>query len=173
MKALCEHLAREGYRVTELPVDSEGQSRYGPVRRSLSPDTAVVSLMWANNETGVIFPVEEAAQLARERGILFHTDAVQAVGKIPINMKTTAIDMLSFSGHKLHAPKGIGVLYVERGPNFHPFSSAAIRKRDVAAAQKIRRASSALGRPVNWPLRIWRQKIPESKSFATGLKMKF
>jgi cysteine desulfurase len=89
--------------------------------RNLSPDTAIVSLMWANNETGVIFPVEAAAQLAQEKGILFHTDAVQAVGKIPINMKENAIHMLSFSGHKLHAPKGIGVLYIRRGTKFSPF----------------------------------------------------
>ena len=88
---------------------------------SLTPDTAVVSLMWANNETGVIFPVEKAAELAHERGILFHTDAVQAAGKIPIDMRKNAIDMLSISGHKLHAPKGIGVLYVRKGTKFSPF----------------------------------------------------
>ena len=77
--------------------------------------------MWANNETGVIFPVEEAAKLARDKGILFHTDAVQAVGKIPINMRGNTIDMLSLSGHKLHAPKGVGVLYVRKGTRFSPF----------------------------------------------------
>jgi cysteine desulfurase len=77
--------------------------------------------MWANNETGVIFPVEEMAKITRERGILFHTDAVQTVGKIPINLKETAIDFLSISGHKLHAPKGIGVLYVRKGTPFVPF----------------------------------------------------
>src|SRR5208283_5259070 len=76
---------------------------------------------WGNNETGVIFPVEEAANLVHEKGILFHTDAVQAAGKIPINMKNNAIDMLSISGHKLHAPKGIGVLYIRRGTKFSPF----------------------------------------------------
>jgi cysteine desulfurase len=89
--------------------------------RVLTPDTAIVSLMWANNETGVLFPVEKAAALATERGILFHTDAVQAVGKIPINMNANAIDMLSISGHKLHAPKGIGILYVRKGTKFSPF----------------------------------------------------
>jgi cysteine desulfurase len=77
--------------------------------------------MWGNNETGVIFPVEEAARMAHEKGILFHTDAVQTTGKIPINMKNNVIDMLSISGHKLHAPKGIGVLYVRRGTKFSPF----------------------------------------------------
>ena len=121
VKVLCEHLTQRGYRVTELPVDRDGRLDMELFENSLSRDTAVVSLMWANNETGVIFPVERAAQLAHERGILFHTDAVQAVGKIPINMRANNIDMLSFSGHKLHAPKGIGVLYIRKGTRFLPF----------------------------------------------------
>jgi cysteine desulfurase len=121
VRALCAHLATQGYRVTELPVDSEGRLDLEQYKRALTPDTAIVSLMWANNETGVIFPVEKAAELARERGILFHTDAVQAVGKIPIDVKKYPIDLLSLSGHKLHAPKGIGVLYVKRGTKFSPF----------------------------------------------------
>jgi cysteine desulfurase len=121
VKALCAHLTRQGYRVTELPVDKNGLLDMDQFERSLSADTAVVSLMWANNETGVLFPVEQAAEIAREKGILFHTDAVQAVGKIPINMSKNVIDMLSISGHKLHAPKGIGILYVRKGTKFSPF----------------------------------------------------
>jgi cysteine desulfurase len=121
VKVLCEHLREKGYRVTELAVDTEGNLDMEEYERSLTPDTGVVSLMWANNETGVVFPLERAARLAREKGIIFHTDAVQAVGKMPINMKENAISMLSFSGHKLHAPKGIGVLYVRRGTRFSPF----------------------------------------------------
>lgn len=121
VKVLCEHLAQKGYRVTMLSVDAEGMLDMNEYEASLTPDTAVVSIMWANNETGVIFPVEDAARLARERGILFHTDAVQAAGKIPINMKGNSIDMLSISGHKLHAPKGVGVLYVRKGTCFSPF----------------------------------------------------
>ncbi|MFZ0930535.1 MAG: cysteine desulfurase NifS [Syntrophobacteraceae bacterium] len=121
VRALCAHLATQGYRLTELPVDGEGRLDLDQYRRALTPDTAIVSLMWANNETGVIFPIEKAAQMARERRILFHTDAVQAVGKIPINLADTPIDMLSLSGHKLHAPKGIGVLYLRKGTKFSPF----------------------------------------------------
>ncbi len=121
IKSLCAHLTRQGYRVTEIPVDKEGLLDMNHYERSLTPDTAVVSLMWANNESGVLFPVEKAAELAHKRGILFHTDAVQAVGKIPIHMKANVIDMLSISGHKLHAPKGIGILYVRRGTKFSPF----------------------------------------------------
>ncbi|MCE5266241.1 MAG: cysteine desulfurase NifS [Deltaproteobacteria bacterium] len=121
IKSLCANLAGKGYRVTELPVDKNGILDMEQYVASLTPDTAVVSLMWANNETGVIFPVEKAAELAHERGILFHTDAVQALGKVPIKMEKNAIDMLSFSGHKLHAPKGIGVLYIRKGTRFSPF----------------------------------------------------
>jgi cysteine desulfurase len=119
--ALCSHLSAQGYKVTELPVDKNGILDLENLEKSLTPDTAIVSLMWGNNETGVIFPVEEAARMAHEKGILFHTDAVQTTGKIPINMKNNVIDMLSISGHKLHAPKGIGVLYVRRGTKFSPF----------------------------------------------------
>ncbi len=121
VKVLCENLAQKGYRVTSLPVDPEGRLDMDEYEASLTPDTAIASIMWANNETGVIFPVEEAARLAHEKGILFHTDAVQAIGKIPVNMKKNTIDMLSLSGHKLHAPKGIGVLYVRKGTRFSPF----------------------------------------------------
>jgi len=121
VKVLCEHLAERNYRVTTIEVDSDGNLDMDHYRKSLSADVAVVSLMWANNETGVLFPVEEAARLAHERGILFHTDAVQAVGKVPINMRTNVIDMLSLSGHKLHAPKGVGVLYVRKGTKFSSF----------------------------------------------------
>jgi cysteine desulfurase len=109
-----------GYRVTELSVDGEGLLDMTETERALMPDTAVVSVMYANNETGVIFPVERIAEMCRERGILFHTDAVQAVGKIPLNMKKSYIDMLSLSGHKLHAPKGVGALYVRKGTKFKP-----------------------------------------------------
>ena len=107
--------------MTEMPVDGEGRLNLEHYARSLTPDTAVVSVMWANNETGVIFPVEKAAAMARHKGILFHTDAVQAVGKIPIDLSQSAIDMLSLSGHKLHAPKGVGALYVRKGTKFSPF----------------------------------------------------
>ncbi len=121
VRALCAHLATQGYRITELPVDKNGILDLENLEKSMTPDTAIVSLMWGNNETGVIFPVEEAAAMAHEKGILFHTDAVQAAGKIPINLKKNVIDMLSISGHKLHAPKGVGVLYIRRGTKFSPF----------------------------------------------------
>ncbi len=118
---VCTYLARKGYRVTELSVDREGRLDLDELRESITKDTALVSIMYANNETGVIFPIEEIGQIVKAEGIPFHTDAVQAAGKIPLNMKNSTVDMLSISGHKLHAPKGIGVLYIRKGTRFSPF----------------------------------------------------
>ena len=121
VRALCKWLAEHGCRVTEIPVNGDGLLDLAEVEAALTPDTAVVSIMAANNETGVLFPVERIAEMCAARGILFHTDAVQAVGKVPVDMQRNRIDMLSLSGHKLHAPKGIGVLYVRKGTRFAPF----------------------------------------------------
>lgn len=117
---LCRKLEREGYTTTYLSVNEKGMLNLHELRASLREDTALVSVMAANNETGVIFPVERIGQMVKDRGILFHVDAVQAVGKIPLNMKDSSIDMLTLSGHKLHATKGIGALYVRRGVRFRP-----------------------------------------------------
>ncbi|MDA8140797.1 MAG: cysteine desulfurase NifS [Desulfobacteraceae bacterium] len=121
VKNLVEYLGRNGYRITFVPVDKKGRLDLNYLYAHLSDDTAIVSLMWANNETGVIFPVEEIAAQVHKRGAVFHTDAVQAVGKVPINMAENQIDLLSLSGHKLHAPKGIGALYIRKGTKFAPF----------------------------------------------------
>ena len=129
VRALCAWLGERGYRVTEVGVDSEGLLDMAELESALTPDTAVVSIMWANNETGVLFPVERIAEMCRERGILFHTDAVQAVGKIPIDMRKSAVDMLSLSGHKLHAPKGIGALFVRKGTPFEPLMIGGHQER--------------------------------------------
>ncbi len=117
---LCRRLEKDGYTVTYLSVNDKGQLDLDELEASLTGNTAVVSIMYANNETGVIFPIEQIGQIVKEYGALFHVDAVQAVGKIPLNMKTSSIDMLTLSGHKIHAPKGIGALYVRKGVRFRP-----------------------------------------------------
>ncbi len=117
----CQDLAGRGYEVTFLPVDRQGNLDLDQAAEAIREDTAIVSVMWANNETGVIFPVTEIAQMAKAKGALFHTDAVQAVGKVPTRLGETAIDLLSLSGHKLHTPKGVGVLYVRKGTPFVPY----------------------------------------------------
>ncbi len=117
---LCPYLRSKDYRITELSVDPKGQLDLEELKSAIGDDTAMVSIMYANNETGVIFPIDAIGEIVKARGIPFHTDAVQAVGKIPLDMSKQPIDMLSLSGHKLHAPKGIGVLYLRRGTKFSP-----------------------------------------------------
>jgi cysteine desulfurase len=121
VKNLCETLSKRGYRVTFVRVDGKGRLDIDQLKRHLTNDTALVSVMWANNETGVIFPIREIGELVRDKGIIFHTDAVQVAGKIPVDVKADNVDMLSMSGHKIHAPKGVGVLYVRKGTKFSPF----------------------------------------------------
>ena len=112
---------RNGYRVTRLGVDEKGRLDMDEYAAALTPDTAIVSIMYANNEVGNIYPIPQMAEMAKERGILFHTDAVQAAGKVDIDLEKVPVDMLSISGHKLHAPKGVGMLYVRKGLIFRPF----------------------------------------------------
>ncbi|MBD2498493.1 cysteine desulfurase NifS [Nostoc sp. FACHB-280] len=117
---VCKQLETQGYSVTYLSVNSQGQLDLDELEASLTGNTALVSIMYANNETGTVFPIEQIGLRVKERGALFHVDAVQAVGKLPLNMKTSTVDMLTMSGHKIHAPKGIGALYVRRGVRFRP-----------------------------------------------------
>lgn len=115
------YLQTQGYRVDYIGVDELGRFNMEQFKAVLDEDTALVSIMWANSETGTIFPIAEIAKLAHEKGALFHTDAVQAVGKIPVDVQAAGVDMLSLSAHKFHGPKGIGVLYVKRGTRFLPY----------------------------------------------------
>lgn len=141
--SLCDHLASEGYTVHKLKVDKRGRLDLAEYASLLNDDVAIVSVMWANNETGTLFPVLEMAQMADDAGIMFHTDAVQAVGKVPMNLQDSAIHMLSLSGHKLHAPKGIGVLYLRRGTRFRPLLRGGHQERGRRAGTE--NAASIVG----------------------------
>jgi cysteine desulfurase len=121
IKNLFEHLSKKGYQVSFVPVDKKGSLDLDYLYEHLTTETAIVSIMWANNETGVIYPVDEIAAAVREKGVVFHTDAVQGVGKLEVDVKKTQVDMLSLSGHKIHAPKGVGALYLKKGTKFSPF----------------------------------------------------
>ena len=144
--SLCDHLERhEGYKVHYIPVDRLGRISIEAYAAALSEQVAVVSMMYANNETGTIFPVESMARMAKEKGALFHTDAVQAVGKIALNIQESAIDMLSLSGHKLHAPKGVGALYVRRGTRYRPMLRGGHQERGRRAGTENTTGIIALG----------------------------
>jgi cysteine desulfurase len=130
---LCQNLEKKGYRVTWLGVDANGALDLAELRAALSDDTAVVSIMWANNETGVIFPIEEIGAVVRAKGIPFHVDAVQAAGKLAVNVKDLPVDLLTISGHKFYAAKGIGALYVRRGITFSPLLIGGHQERNRRA----------------------------------------
>ena len=125
----CRELEKTGFRITYLPVDRDGLLSISDLENAITPETAGVSLMWANNETGVLSPVEEIAALCRSKGILFHCDAVQAAGKIPIDLKNVPIDYLSLTGHKIGAPKGVGALFVRRKAPFSAFIQGGHQER--------------------------------------------
>ncbi|MGF1547378.1 MAG: cysteine desulfurase NifS [Thiotrichales bacterium] len=143
---LCQHLEKEGYKVHYLKVDTKGRLDLDEYRKLLTDKVAIVSVMWANNETGTLFPVVEMAEMAHAAGVMFHTDAVQAVGKIPMDLRNTAIDMLSISGHKLHAPKGVGVLYLRRGARFRPLLRGGHQERGRRAGTENTASIVALGK---------------------------
>ncbi|RUS96690.1 cysteine desulfurase NifS [Trichormus variabilis SAG 1403-4b] len=143
---VCKQLETQGYTVTYLSVNAKGQLDLDELEASLTGNTALVSVMYANNETGTIFPIEEIGVRVKEYGAIFHVDAVQAVGKLPLNMKTSTIDMLTISGHKIHAPKGIGVLYVRRGVRFRPFLLGGHQERGRRAGTENVPGIIALGK---------------------------
>jgi len=126
----CMALEKDGYRVTYLPVDRDGLLKLADLENAITDETAVVSLMWANNETGVLFPVKEIAEICRARGVLFHCDAVQTAGKLAIDVRRVQADYLSLTGHKFHAPKGVGALYVRRKAPFSPLIHGGHQERN-------------------------------------------
>ncbi|ABB39873.1 cysteine desulfurase NifS [Oleidesulfovibrio alaskensis G20] len=143
---LVQHLEKKGYEATYLSVDEKGRLDLDELRGALRKDTAIVSVMYANNETGTIFPIKEIAAIVKEKGALFHTDAVQAVGKLHINVQEVPVDFLALSGHKLHAPKGVGALYVRRGTPYRPFLRGGHQERGRRAGTENVAGIIALGK---------------------------
>ncbi len=164
--SLCEYLEKEGYTVHYLKVDKKGRLDIQEYYKLLSDNVAIVSVMWANNESGTLFPVEEMAEMARSAGVMFHTDAVQAVGKLPIDLKNTCIDMLSLSGHKLHAPKGIGVLYLRRGVRFRPLLRGGHQERGRRAGTENAASIVALGKACEMAM----EAMEYEKSFVRAMR---
>ncbi|WP_243440140.1 cysteine desulfurase NifS [Fundidesulfovibrio soli] len=143
---VAKHLERRGYDATYLGVDAEGRLDLDELRESIRPDTALISVMYANNETGVIFPIQEIAEIAKERGVLVHTDAVQVLGKVPFDLKTLPVDFLAVSGHKVHAPKGVGALFVRKGVQFRPFMLGGHQERGRRAGTENTTGIIGLGK---------------------------
>ncbi len=143
---VCKQLETQGYTVTYLSVNHQGQLDLDELEASLTGNTALVTIMYANNETGTVFPIEQIGLRVKEYGAIFHVDAVQVVGKIPLNMKTSTVDMLTLSGHKLHGPKGIGALYIRRGVRFRPFMIGGHQERGRRAGTENVPAIIALGK---------------------------
>ena len=144
----CEQLEKEGFEVTYLPVDEFGIVRMDALAKAIRPDTTLISVMAANNEIGAIQPIEEIAKIAKEKGILFHTDAVQAIGSIAFDVKAMGIDMLSLSGHKFHAPKGVGALYVRNGVKLQRLINGGAQERTQRAGTENLASIVGLGKAI-------------------------
>ncbi|MGL1959287.1 MAG: cysteine desulfurase NifS [Colwellia sp.] len=142
---LCQNLERKGYFIHWIDVDNQGRINLDAYTKALSERVAIVSIMWANNETGSIFPIEKMAKLANEVGVIFHCDAVQVAGKIPVKVSGTHIDLMSISGHKFHGPKGIGALYLRRGSKFRPLFRGGHQERGRRAGTENTSGIVALG----------------------------
>jgi cysteine desulfurase len=160
---LCQHLEKKGYRVTWLGVDQNGALDLEELRAALSDDTALVSIMWANNETGVIFPVAEIGAIVRAKGIPFHVDAVQAAGKLPLRVKDLPVDLLTISGHKFYAPKGVGALYVRRGITFPPFMIGGHQEKNRRAGTENVTSIIGMGRAAEITLNRLAEDSPRIK----------
>lgn len=156
----------DGYRLTCLPVDRDELLKLADLENAFTDDTAVVSLMWANNETGVLFPVREIGELCRSRGVLFHCDAVQAVGKLPVNLRDVPVDYLSLTGHKLHAPKGIGALYIRRKVPFSPLIHGGHQERGLRGGTENVALIAALGKAAE----LARQQLPDYEAKVRPLR---
>lgn len=169
----CEGLAKRGHAITWLGVNSDGQIDLGELERAITDETALVSVMWANNETGVIFPIDEIARIVREKGATFHTDAVQTIGKLPVNLSEMPVSFLSLSGHKLHAPKGVGVLYTNRRTKYSPFVTGGSQENGRRAGTENVTHIIALGKACEIAAKNIAHEVTEVRAmrdaFETGI----
>jgi len=168
--SVCRDLENQGYTVIELAVDNKGRLDLSELESHLDDNTAIVTIMFANNETGVVFPVEKIADMVKSKGIVFHTDAVQAVGKIPINLSKSNIDLLSLSGHKLHAPKGVGILYVRKGTRLAPFMLGGHQEGGRRAGTENVPGIIGLGRACELAMQNFDQENKKVKSLRDKLE---
>lgn len=169
--SLCKFLEKkDGYDVTYLDVDEHGRLDPNTLREAIREDTAIISIMWANNETGNIYPIEKLATIAKEKGVIFHTDAVQAVGKVPIDLKKIPVDMLSLSGHKLHAPKGVGALFVRKKLPFRPLLIGGHQEGSRRAGTENTTGIIALGKACELAMQHMDEEITEVKALRDKLE---
>jgi len=164
----CEYMEKQGYEVTYLPVDEYGIVSLEDVRKAIRPDTALITIMAANNEIGTIQPIAEIGKLAREAGVLFHTDAVQAIGAVPVDVKEWNVDMLSLSGHKFHAPKGVGALYIRKGIRISNLIYGGAQERGLRAGTENLPGIVALGKAIELAV----AELPEYSERLTRLRDK-
>lgn len=165
----AQELEKRGYEVTWLSVDRSGQLNLRELANAIRPDTALISIMWANNETGVIFPIEEIAAIAREAGVPLHSDAIQAAGKIAINLRDVPMQFLSISGHKLNAPKGVGALYVNARARFSPFLVGGSHENERRAGTENAASIVALGKAAE----IAREMLRDEQTRVRDLRDRF
>lgn len=164
------NMEKEGVKIHRLAVDRNGQISLDELRRALTPETALVSLMSANNETGIFLPLAQAGAMIKEQGILFHVDAVQSVGKDPLNLKNSDIDYLSLSGHKLYGPKGIGALYVRPGAPFEPLIAGGSQERGRRGGTENVPGIAGLGRACEWVAEDFAEEVIRLKSLRDGFE---
>lgn len=160
----CEYLERHGFDITYLNVDSDGKVRLDELKKSIREDTILISVMTANNEIGTIQPVAEIGKIAHEKGILFHTDAVQAYGHIPINVDEMNIDLLSASGHKFNGPKGVGIMYIRKGVKIRSFIHGGSQERGRRAELIMYRELQGLEQRQSLPWKIWQNVLKKKKN---------
>lgn len=162
----CQYLETKGFEVTYLPVDENGLIRLDELKAAIRPETILISVMFANNEIGTIEPIAEIGEIAKEHGVLFHTDAVQAVGHVPIDVNAMHIDLLSLSGHKLGAPKGVGALYIRKGTRIKPFIHGGAQERNRRAGTENLAGIVGLGKAIEMAM----EEMPEQITYLSGLR---